>query len=109
MADEQVKECPYCGGEVNEGAVKCKHCGEFLNKREGVDLINEAKKFKLTDSQKIILTKMLHVLGMVGAIIFALFGCGVLFQSEIVIIDATICIAEWAAAIFFLLLWKYTE
>ena len=25
-----MKECPFCGGEVIENAVKCKHCGEFI-------------------------------------------------------------------------------
>ena len=28
----EVKACPYCGEEILAVAVKCKHCGEFLNK-----------------------------------------------------------------------------
>lgn len=27
---EQTKDCPYCGEEILEKAIKCKHCGEFL-------------------------------------------------------------------------------
>jgi hypothetical protein len=23
--------CPYCGGEIEEGVLKCKHCGEWLD------------------------------------------------------------------------------
>lgn len=29
--DENKKTCPFCGGEININAVKCKHCKEFIN------------------------------------------------------------------------------
>lgn len=32
--DKKTKACPFCWEEILETAVKCKHCGEFLEKKE---------------------------------------------------------------------------
>jgi uncharacterized membrane protein YvbJ len=38
--------CPYCAGEIEEGVLKCKHCGEWLDKehRQKEENVKEAQQ-----------------------------------------------------------------
>ncbi len=41
--NQQNKKCPFCAEDILSDAVKCKHCGEWLNKQT-VDSSTEQKK-----------------------------------------------------------------
>lgn len=56
----EIKNCPFCGEEINVSATKCKHCGEFVNtppkvKDLYINLLFDEKHF---DKRKKFLTNL---------------------------------------------------
>jgi len=50
ISAEEYKNCPYCGEQILKVAIKCKHCGEFLDGRGTSQLSSEVQTVQqLTD------------------------------------------------------------
>ena len=48
---EEVKKCPFCGEEILVTAKKCKHCGEWLEGKQGATEKIETKKDKKDEDE----------------------------------------------------------
>ena len=46
--EQDTKQCPFCGGEIKSVAIKCKHCGKFLN--QGNNYLQENKTISINIS-----------------------------------------------------------
>lgn len=85
--DARTARCPYCSEIILASAKKCKHCGEFLDRRpsasssSGPVLIEQtAKKYKA-----------IQLAGALGAFVFAIFiGVGLLGNSNLIFVPAIV-------------------
>ena len=64
------KSCPYCAEVIKKEAIKCKHCGEWLNKNETpIDQTKKKSDNSNSDSRKFKTEKIIKVIGSLFTVI----------------------------------------
>ncbi len=92
------RKCPFCAEEIHMEAIKCKHCGEFLNAASGLEAPKNTGKdldfTKLADSQRTLIIVLLLAFLLQGPVFLMLYSMpvfGLLTQFALVVLQSIAC------------------
>lgn len=92
---EGTKECQFCGEEILSIAIKCKHCGEFLNKSDislqNSNRSNEPEKTLWEEHPSHLYYLFAYI---IGGILILIYGLGLLLDSLGLLIRLPIILSE---------------
>ena len=75
-----MKRCPYCSEEIQSEAIKCKHCGEWLNKESKEHTLN-ATEISSTQKEQIVLLPGKESKGYLGLIILFVLYANIMMRK----------------------------
>jgi hypothetical protein len=88
--ESETRRCPFCGEVILTIAIKCKHCGEFLERRED-------QRQENNDPVEMIATRTYSRYYLVVAI----FGMALLWAAAILMFGLSLFFLEWMSAFIF--------